>query len=101
METKKKSAPTKEARIDSPVDERRVPINVFRVDDVSVSVFSRDYNGRTFYSVSLSRSYKSANGDWRYTKNFDREDLGKIVTLCQQTAEYIDRLAGDGQATKA
>ncbi len=101
METKKKPAPAKEPKIDTTTDEHRIPINVFRVDDVSASVFSRAYNGRTFYSISLSRSYKSAAGDWRYTKNFDREDLGKIVALCQQAAEYIDRLAGDEGATKA
>jgi hypothetical protein len=101
METKKKPTPAKEAKLDSPANERSLPINVFRMDDVSASVFRRDYNGRTFYSVSFSRSYKSASGEWRYTKNFDREDLGKIVSLCQQAAEYIDRIAGDGQTKTA
>lgn len=101
METKTRSAPAKERKSESPADERNLPINVFRIDDVSASIFSRTYSDRTFYSVSFSRSYKSASGDWRYTKNFDREDLGKIVTLCQQAAEYIDRLAGDGQAKTA
>lgn len=101
METQKKSAPVKEQKLNVTNEESRVPINVFRQDDVSASIFSRSYSGRTFYSVSLSRSYKSAKGEWKYTKNFDREDLGKIVTLCQQAAEFIDRLAGDGQAAAA
>jgi hypothetical protein len=101
MEKKEKPASAKKPTVDTATDERHVPINVFRIEDVSASVFSREYNGRTFYSVSLSRSYKSASGDWRYTKNFDRDDLGKIVTLCEQAALYIDRLASDGQATKA
>ena len=101
METKKKPAPVKEQKVDTTTEERRVPINVFRLEDVSASIFSRSYNGRTFYSISFSRSYKNASGEWRYTKNFDREDLGKIVTLCQQAAEYIDRIAGDGQAAAA
>lgn len=101
METKQKPAPAKEPRTVAPTEERRVPIHVFRIDDVSASVFSRAYNDRTFYSVSFSRSYKSASGEWRYTKNFDREDLGKIVALCQQASEHIDRLAGGGQAKTA
>jgi hypothetical protein len=101
MDTKRKPAPAKEQRSEPATEERNVPINVFRLEDVSASVFSRTYNGRTFYSVSLSRSYKSASGDWRYTKNFDREDLGKIVALCQQAAEYIDRLESSAPAGTA
>jgi hypothetical protein len=100
MDTKKKPAAPK-AKSAEGTDEKRTPINVFRIDDVSASVFSRDYNDRTFYSVSFSRSYKSASGEWRYTKNFDREDLGKIVSLCQQAADYIDRLSGEQSAAKA
>jgi hypothetical protein len=60
------------------------------------SLFARDRQvqgqPRTFYSASFSRSYKDASGTWKYTKNFDIEDLGKIVALCHQASEYIDGL---------
>lgn len=68
-------------------------LKVFRIDDVSASVFARDrqFRGeaRTFYSVTFSRSYKDSSGQWKYTKWFDLDDLGKIVTVAQQAGEYI------------
>jgi hypothetical protein len=69
------------------------PLKVFRIDDVSVSVFARDRQVQgedvTFYSVSFSRSYQDANGVRQYTKSFDAEDLGKLVSLIQQCSEFI------------
>ncbi len=70
-----------------------LPINVFRVDDVSASVFAREamFRGedRTFYSVSFSRSYRNSAGERKYVKTFNMEDLPKVVTVAQQASEYI------------
>jgi len=76
----------------APQEARRGPAKQFRIDDVSASVFARERNGRTFHSVSFTRSYKDRDGQWRYTKNFDVEDLGKVVTVTQQAAEWIHGL---------
>lgn len=69
------------------------PIKVIRIDDVSVSIFARDRMVQgdpvTFYSVSLSRSYENGDGERKYTKNFDEEDLGKVMTLAKQAGEFI------------
>lgn len=73
--------------------ERRAPVKVLRIDDVSASIFARQHEvrgeSRTFFSVSFSRSYKDSTGVWRYAKSFDLEDLGKVISLCQQADEYI------------
>jgi hypothetical protein len=70
------------------------PIKVFRMEDVSISVFARDRvvesKPITFYSVSLSRSYKDAKGNRKYTKNFDAEDLGKLIALAKEASEFIE-----------
>lgn len=72
------------------------PIKVFRLDDVSVSLFARErsFQGRpaTFFSASFSRSYKDAAGERKYTKNFDADDLGKVAELCKMAADHIDSL---------
>ena len=70
-------------------DAKRPPVKHFRVEDVTASVFDRQHNGRTYFSVSFTRSYKDAGGRWKYTKYFNLEDLGKIVTVAQQAAEWI------------
>ena len=72
------------------------PVKVFRLDDVSVSLFARErsFQGRpaTFLSASFSRSYKDAAGERKYTKNFDADDLGKVAELCKMAADHIDGL---------
>ena len=72
------------------------PIKVFVVDDVSASVFSRVFpvkgQNRTFYSVSFSRSYRDPQGSRKYVKTFNLEDLGKVVTVAQQSEEHIHKL---------
>ena len=73
--------------------ESRGPVKQFREGDVSASVFARERNGTTFHSVSFTRSYKDRDGQWKYTKNFDVDDLGKLVTVAQRSAEYVHGLA--------
>ena len=72
------------------------PLKVFRIDDVSASVFTRKHqvNGEivTFYSVSFSRSYLDSDGQRKYVKFFNLEDLGKVIAVAQQADEYIRSL---------
>lgn len=73
------------------------PVKVLRIDDVSASIFARvrEVSGQrvTFHSVAFSRSYRDAEGQRQYTKSFDGDDLGKVMTLAQQAREYIQSLA--------
>ena len=92
--TKKESPAAKAARTAVSTAAPAGPVKVFRLDDVSVSIFARQRQLRgeavTFYSASFSRSYKDAAGAWKYTRNFDPADLAKLVTLAQQANEYIE-----------
>lgn len=89
MENKKKPTQKKAAATEA----ANGPVKVFRIEDVSASLFARERQvqgqPRTFYSVSFSRSYKASTGEWKYTKNFDMEDLGKIVGLCKEVEEHV------------
>lgn len=64
------------------------PIKVIRDGDVSASIFARTHRERTFYSVSLSRSYKD-NGTFRYAKSFDADNLPQVVRVAQEASAYI------------
>ncbi len=73
------------------------PVKIFRIDEVSVSLFARTRNVQgepvTFYSATFSRSYKDADGQRKYSHSFDPDDLGKIVSLAQQVHEFVIELA--------
>jgi hypothetical protein len=89
---RKESAPHEAAP--APQDAKRRPIHTIRLDDLSASIWAREGvvqgQPRTFYSVTLERSYKDRDGSWKYTKTFDVGSLGKVVTLCHQASEYIE-----------
>lgn len=93
METNKKIRKEVPPEAEAPSPQSDGPLKVFRIEDVLVSVFARDRKLQgsvvTFYSVSFSRSYKDSNGERKYTKNFDADDLGALVTLVQQASEFI------------
>lgn len=103
METnkKRKAAPPAPATAEQPSrDVKRKPVAVIRVEDCSASVWAREVmvqgQPRTFYSVSLERSYKDRDGAWKYTRSFDADSLGKIVSLCQQAEQTIRGLTEQG-----
>jgi hypothetical protein len=74
-------------------DVKRRPVQTLRVDDCSASIWAREFTvqgkPKTFFSVTIERSYKDRDGAWKYTKSFDADSLGKVVALCQQAADAI------------
>jgi len=83
------------------MEPKRAPLKTFVLDSVSASIFARDRvvrgRPRTFYSVSFTRSYKDASGQFKYTKSFDVDDLGAVVSCAQQASEYLHGLASNAE----
>lgn len=77
-------------------DVKRKPVATVRVEDCSASIWAREHviqgKPKVFYSITLERSFKNASGVWQYTKSFDPDSLGKIVSMCQQASETITGL---------
>jgi hypothetical protein len=92
---KRKQAPQAPATAEqnaSP-DAKRRPVHTIRVEDVSCSIWERTVTiqgmPRQFWSCTFERSYKDRNGAWRYTKTFDWDSLGKLVSAAQQASQWI------------
>lgn len=91
MENKKKNAAPQAASQEA----KKGPIKTFTAGDVSAAIFRHDYNGRTFYSVTFTRWYRDKNGQNRYANSFGLDDLGAIVSVAQQSDEYVRALPQD------
>lgn len=92
--TKKKDVAATKAVDTTPSQEvKRKPEKAFYIEDCGASVWSREYvvqgTPRVFRTVTFERSYKDRNGQFRYTKSFDQDSLGKVVRLCQMVEEYL------------
>ena len=69
------------------------PLKVFRLENVSVSVFAnvREIDGErvTFYNVSMSKAYKKGN-ETRRTQSFGSNDVAKLLELLKEAGEFVD-----------
>ena len=88
--------PEENAAADAALAAKRLPLKTLRVEECSGSIWGRDHMAgglmRRFFSVTFERSYKDRDGAWKYTRSFDADSLGKLVTLCQQASEAIESL---------
>lgn len=98
------SAPAKVETVASP-DAKHRPLKNIRVEDVSASIWPREVMVKgtptTFYSVTFERSFRDGNGRWRYSRYFDLNDLGKVITAAQQAADYIQSLIDQSEQQNA
>ena len=72
------------------------PIKQFRVGYISAAVWERENNGKTFYNVSIGRSFKARNGQWKRTSTFDVADLPVAQALTEEAFRYCLRLQDAG-----
>ena len=94
--TQAKDAGTKpvETAVAAPQDAKRRPLKTFTIGDVHASVWGRDHmvkgQSMRFYSVSFERSYRDATGKIGYSRSMNPDDLGALMSLCQQAGEYVN-----------
>lgn len=93
---KRKQAPQADAKEQPTQDAKKRPLKTIRVEDVNATIWPREVMIKgeltVFYSVTFERSYRDAAGQWRYTRYFDVNDLGKVVAAAQQASEAIGEM---------
>lgn len=70
---KTKTAPQKEAA--------NPPVAKIRLGLITASIWERDTDERTFYSVSFERRYRDAEGNWKSSHSYDSQDLLTLAKL--------------------
>jgi hypothetical protein len=95
--------PEETAATDAAPAAKKLPLKTLRVDDCFASIWARDYmvrgQTRTFHSCTFERSYKDRDGAWKYTRSFDADSLGKLVSLAQQASEVIHTFRQQGEGS--
>ena len=73
---------------EAPAEKNR-PVHTIREDAISVSIWCREHQAVRYFSCTFERSYKNQDGAWKYTKTFDLDDLGTLISLCRKAQEWI------------
>lgn len=85
------------------------PERTIRIGSISASIFANvrktddDETSRTIRSVTLQRSYKDDEGNWRNTANFGLADLPTAIHVLQLAQAHVEaaELVSESRAAKS
>ena len=82
------------ARKDAPVAKAtNKPVKSFRLHGISVSVFANvvkiEGREKTFYKVTMAKSYRDDEGNFQRTTSFDANEIPVLGTLLDHAYEAV------------
>ncbi|MEX1660158.1 hypothetical protein AB4874_00650 [Thioclava sp. 15-R06ZXC-3] len=63
------------------------PAYKFRIGLITATIWEND----SFYSVEMSRSYKTNEGEWKSTTSFGHNDLLNVAKCSERAENWISR----------
>ncbi|MBD3676961.1 MAG: hypothetical protein HUJ27_00995 [Rhodobacteraceae bacterium] len=63
------------------------PVFKFKIGLVTATIWDND----GFYSVDISRSYKTNEGEWRSTSSYSHNDLLNVAKCAERAENWISR----------
>ena len=68
------------------------PHDEVRIGAVKAAIWQNDVAGKTRYSVTFSRIYRDAEGQWKTTQSFGRNDLLVLAKVADRAHSRIVEL---------
>ena len=68
------------------------PHDEVRISTVKAAIWQNDVAGKTRYSVTFSRIYRDAEGQWKTTQSFGRNDLLVLAKVADRAHSRIFEL---------
>jgi len=79
---------------------KNAPVAKVSVGLQTASIFKNENDGRAFYNVSFDRRYRTADGNWKSTSSYGRDDLLALAKLADLAHTKILELQnGTGDKT--
>ena len=76
----------------APKQERAGPAHEIRIGRLRATLWQNHHDTQgTWYSITLTRSYKDGQGQWQSAGSFGRDDLLVVGELCRQAFHWIHR----------
>lgn len=72
------------------------PVQTFRYGLIKAAIWANQADGKTFYSVTVIRSYQDEKKAWHDTTSFGRDDLPLLEKLAAKCHDWIfEAIAAD------
>ncbi len=72
------------------------PTRELRVGSCKAAVWENESDGRSFYSITFARLYRTDDG-WRSTGSFGLNDLPHLAMLADRAHQAVEELARDSR----
>jgi hypothetical protein len=78
--------------------DRKPPAVEFRIGRIRATVWENSHPEKgKWFSITLTRSYKDNQGQWRTASSFGRDDLLAVGEVTRMAFHWINREYGGGQ----
>jgi len=77
---------------------KNAPVAKVSVGLQTASIFKNESEGRAFYNASFDRRYRTADGSWKSTSSYGRDDLlalAKLADLAHTKVLELQNGAGE------
>ena len=71
--------------------EKNTPTKEVRVGSCKAAIWENESDGRSFFSVTFSRLYRTDDG-WRSTSSFGLNDLPHLAMLASRAHQAVEEL---------
>ena len=68
---------------------RNQPVHRIRIFPIECAIWKNQSENGTWYNVTLSRSYKDANDEWKSSDSFSGDDLLLVAKVADQAHTWI------------
>jgi len=68
---------------------RNQPVHRIRIFPIECAIWKNQSENRTWYNVTLSRSYKDANDEWKSADSFSADDLLLVAKVADEAHSWI------------
>ena len=68
---------------------RNQPVHRIRMFPIECAIWKNQSENGAWYNVTLSRSYKDANGEWKSTDSFSADALLLVAKVADQAHSWI------------
>ena len=68
---------------------RKQPVHRIRKFRIEAAIWEHQSENGTWYNVTLSRSYKDANDEWKSSDSFSADDLLLVAKVANEAHSWI------------
>lgn len=69
--------------------QKNKPVQMFRLGRIKAAIWANQKQGRNWYTITVSRSYRDEHGGWQDTGGFTLSDIPLVSKVLEHAYTYL------------